>query len=45
MMSSSYLPDSFGGYVLEMTTYILNMVPSKSVPLHPQNYGLGANLV
>ena len=35
MMNLSTLPLSFWGYVLETTTYILNMVPSKSVPKTP----------
>ena len=32
MMSYSDLPNSFWGYALETTAYILNLVPSKSVP-------------
>ena len=35
MMSFSTLPLSFWGYALETTTYILNAVPSKSVPKTP----------
>lgn len=35
MMSYSDLPKSFWGYALETTTYILNLVPSKSVPKTP----------
>ena len=31
MMSFAQLPDSFWGYALETTIYILNNVPSKSV--------------
>ena len=32
MMSYSDLPNSFWGYALEITAYILNFIPSKSVP-------------
>ncbi|CAA0811306.1 cysteine-rich RLK (RECEPTOR-like protein kinase) 8, partial [Striga hermonthica] len=35
MMSYSSLPDLFWGYALETTVYILNRVPSKSVPSTP----------
>ncbi|MCQ7016867.1 DDE-type integrase/transposase/recombinase, partial [Clostridioides difficile] len=35
MMSYGELPDSFWGYALETAAYILNMVPSKSVPSTP----------
>lgn len=35
MMSYSDLPNSFWGYALETATYILNLVPSKSVPNTP----------
>ena len=35
MMSYSDLPDSFWGYTLETSVYILNLVPSKSVPSTP----------
>ena len=35
MMSYSDLPDFFWGYALEMTAYILNLVPSKSVSSTP----------
>ncbi|CAA0824232.1 cysteine-rich RLK (RECEPTOR-like protein kinase) 8, partial [Striga hermonthica] len=35
MMSYSTLPDSFWGYALETAVYILNKVPSKSVPSTP----------
>ncbi|GER48025.1 retrotransposon protein [Striga asiatica] len=35
MMSYSRLPDSFWGLALETTSYILNMVPSKSVDTTP----------
>ena len=32
IMSYSDLPNSFWGYALETTSYILNLVPSMSVP-------------
>ncbi|XP_075111333.1 uncharacterized protein LOC142181742 [Nicotiana tabacum] len=35
MLSYSDLPSSFWGYALETTNYILNLVPSKSVPSTP----------
>nr|XP_016511875.1 PREDICTED: uncharacterized protein LOC107828983 [Nicotiana tabacum] len=35
MLSYSDLPSSFWGYALETTNYILNSVPSKSVPSTP----------
>ena len=35
MMSYSSLPDSFWGYALKTAAYILNQVPSKSVPGTP----------
>ena len=35
MISFSSLPNSFRGYALQTTTYILNVVPSKSVPKTP----------
>ena len=35
MMSYSDMPNSFWGHALETTTYILNLVPSKSVPITP----------
>ncbi len=35
LMSFSELPISFWGYALEMTIYILNRVPTKSVSLTP----------
>ena len=35
MLSYSSLPESFWGYALETTTYILNLVPSKSVSKTP----------
>ena len=45
MMSYSDLPDSFLRYVVETTAYILNLVPSKSVPSTPTEQWLGTNLV
>ena len=41
MMSYSDLPVSFWGYVLETTAYILNLVPSKSVPKTPTELWTG----
>ena len=35
MLSYSSLPKSFWGYAIQTTTYILNVVPSKSVPRTP----------
>ena len=35
MMSYSSLPKSFWGHALETTAYLLNLVPSKSVPKTP----------
>ena len=35
MLSYSTLPISFWGYALETTSYLLNLVPSKSVPKTP----------
>nr|XP_009798005.1 PREDICTED: uncharacterized protein LOC104244304 [Nicotiana sylvestris] len=35
MLSYSDLPSSFWGYALEIANYILNLVPSKSVPSTP----------
>ena len=35
MMSYSDLPNSLWGYALETAAYILNLVPSKSVPTTP----------
>src|SRR5215813_13885775 len=35
MFSYSSLPNSFWGYVLQTVMYILNVVPSKSVPKTP----------
>ena len=41
-MSYSDLPNSFWGYALEIVAYILNLVPSKSVPTTPpQNNNKG----
>ena len=34
-MSFSSLPISFWGYSLDTMTYLLNLVPSKSIPLTP----------
>ncbi|KAL8502094.1 hypothetical protein ACS0TY_021276 [Phlomoides rotata] len=41
MMSYSNLPKSFWGYALETTTYILKLVPSKSVPKTPSELWTG----
>ncbi|KAL8492735.1 hypothetical protein ACS0TY_024073 [Phlomoides rotata] len=41
MMSYSDLPKSFWGYALETATYILNRVPSKSVPKTPSELWIG----
>ena len=35
MLSYSYLPISFWGYALETATYLLNLIPSKSVSKTP----------
>ena len=35
MMSYSTLPISFWGYALNIAMYLLNLVPSKSVPKTP----------
>ena len=35
MISFSLLPNSFWGYALQTAAYILNVVPSKSVPKTP----------
>ena len=35
MMSYSHMPNSFCGHALETTVYILNLVPSKLVPITP----------
>ena len=45
MMSLSTLPLSFWGYALETTTYILNMVPSKSVPKTPMEMWTGRKVI
>ena len=44
-MSLSTLPLSFWGYALETTTYILNMVSSKSVPKTPMEMWTGQKLI
>ncbi|KAL8512357.1 hypothetical protein ACS0TY_018729 [Phlomoides rotata] len=41
MMSYSDLPKSFWGYALETAAYILNLVPSKSVPKTPSELWTG----
>ncbi|RVX02180.1 Retrovirus-related Pol polyprotein from transposon TNT 1-94 [Vitis vinifera] len=41
MMSYSDLPISFWGHAIETTTYILNLVPSKSVPKTPTELWTG----
>ena len=41
MMSHATLPISFWGYALEAASYILNLVPSKSVPRTPQEMWTG----
>ena len=43
MMSYATLPTSFWGYALETATYLLNLVPSKSVPKTPIELWLGAS--
>ena len=45
MMSFSTLPTSFQGYALEIVGYLLNLVPSKSVPLTPMEIWMVVNLV
>ena len=45
MMSLSTLPLSFWGYSLEIAAYILNMVPSKSVPKTPMEMWTGQKLI
>ena len=35
MMSYSDMPNSFWGHALETVAYILNLAPSKSVPITP----------
>ena len=44
-MSLFTLALSFWGYALETTTYILNMVPSKSVPKTPMEIWIGRKLI
>ena len=44
-MSLSTLPLSFWGYALEIAAYILNMVPSKSVPKTPMDMWTGRKLI
>ena len=41
MMSHATLPVSFWGYALETAAYILNLVPSKSVPRTPYEMWTG----
>ncbi|XP_019264830.1 PREDICTED: uncharacterized protein LOC109242425 [Nicotiana attenuata] len=41
MLSYSNLPSSFWGYALEIAKYILNLVPSKSVPSTPVELWIG----
>ena len=41
MMSYSTLPISFGGYALETAMYLLNLAPSKAVPLTPKELWSG----
>ena len=41
MMSYSTLPISFWGYTLKTATYILNLVPSKSIPNTPKELWSG----
>ena len=45
MMSLSTLLLSFWGYALETAVYILNMVPSKSVPKTPMEIWSGWKLI
>ena len=45
MISLSTLPLSFWGYALEIVAYILNMVPSKSVPKIPMEMWIGRKLI
>ena len=45
MMSYAQLPDSFWGYAVDTTMYILNNVPSKSVSETPYDYGEGIKVV
>ena len=41
MMSYASLPDSFWGYTLETTQYIMNLVPSKAVSTTPKELWTG----
>ncbi|KAG8381639.1 hypothetical protein BUALT_Bualt06G0142500 [Buddleja alternifolia] len=41
MMSHATLPSSFWGYALETAAYLLNLVPSKSVPKTPVELWIG----
>lgn len=41
MTTHSSIPDAFWDYVLDTTTYILNLVPYKSVPLTPHEMWTG----
>lgn len=43
MMSSSELPLFLWGYTLKTAAYILNLVPSKSVPRTPREMLIGCN--
>ena len=45
MMSYSTLPISFWGYALNTVMYLLNLVPSKSVPKTPVELWNGVSLV
>lgn len=45
MMSYLDLPDFFGRHALETTTYVLNLVPFKSVQTTPTKLKRGENLV
>ena len=45
MMSYVSLPNFFWGHALEISQYILNLVPSKAVSTTPKSFGLGESLV
>ena len=45
MMSYSTLPISFWGYALNTVMYLLNLVPSKSIPKTPVELWNGVSLV
>ena len=45
MLSNSSLPKSFWGYTLQTDVYLINRVPSKSIPRHRSNYGQTINRV